>query len=525
MTLVHSNENLSSLAANTNEEKCTVCAREYEIDDLVVATPCSHIFHRDCIVEVLKETQACPVCGKACRPAKLKSHVFLAGDETQATSNPTSFNANVSNKGAIPKTTTMTSIRRNLLETEMTKTPAFNRNSDVASIDRLLNISSKNSPNVHQNFDAPDMSDNALQILINEAVRSQLESLNLNSNLGNRTNPDNSSNYGGNNYFRGNRNNNFDRGSQHRNPRASLGNTGFNNNNPQRLLGSRPNLGNTNVYRNYDLTTDRVSQIISGWHLKFSGREEDGLSVDNFIYRVQALTNQGLRGDFDLLCKHVHLLFCGKAIDWFWRFHRNTTRLDWTILCDELRNEFCDSRTDYDLKEQIRNRKQRNGEKFDLFYDALLRISDGLQQPISNFELIEILKRNLRPDVRKELLYLDINSISQLREYVRKHEILEEEINKCKSNKIFVPRKVVSELETEFLDDNIGIEEIKDLSCWNCSQKGHRFEDCLSERKIFCYGCGKPNVFKPNCLKCNKYSKNYQPSLTPKQLVSKSTQM
>ena len=49
----------------------------------------------------------------------------------------------------------------------------------------------------------------------------------------------------------------------------------------------------------------------------------------------------------------------------------------------------------------------------------------------------------------------------------------------------------------------VEIEEIKDLICWNCSEKGHLFEDCVGERKIFCYGCSTPNIFKPNCSKCN----------------------
>lgn len=67
MALVHSNENIPSLVDEINTQQCFVCKKDYEIDDIVVSTPCCHVFHKECIVSVLKETQACPICGKSCR--------------------------------------------------------------------------------------------------------------------------------------------------------------------------------------------------------------------------------------------------------------------------------------------------------------------------------------------------------------------------------------------------------------------------------------------------------------------------
>lgn len=43
------------------------------------------------------------------------------------------------------------------------------------------------------------------------------------------------------------------------------------------------------------------------------------------------------------------------------------------------------------------------------------------------------------------------------------------------------------------------------LVCWNCMDIGHPYQDCPKEMlHIFCFGCGAPNVRKPNCLKCEK---------------------
>lgn len=37
--------------------------------------------------------------------------------------------------------------------------------------------------------------------------------------------------------------------------------------------------------------------------------------------------------------------------------------------------------------------------------------------------------------------------------------------------------------------------------CWNCDDLGHTFMDCTVARKVFCYGCGTKNVFRPRCPK------------------------
>ncbi|KAI8126652.1 E3 ubiquitin-protein ligase RNF126-A [Lucilia cuprina] len=514
MSLVHSNENLPSLVEGNKTQTCSICKKDYEIDDIIVSTPCDHVFHKDCIVNVLRETQACSICGKACRQTKLKSYNILSGSESQNLPNSLNTDNNTS-RGAIPKVVNQSQSkvfnpRRNLNFNQQTPRVDNNPNGRI-SVDNLLNISQGNLGNQNAQFNDSNqnISDNTLQALINEAVRKQLASISLNSNTNFRQSFSNINPVNPNRDFQ----NEDNRSNQSRN---------FSNRNNS----NRQNFSRQNLYQNFEYSTEKISNIMSGWHIKFSGQDEEGLSVDNFIYRVQSLTIQSLRGDFDVLCRHIHLLFSGKAMDWFWRFHRTAQRFDWDTLCTELRNQFRDRRTDFDLKEQIRRRKQRIGEKFDLFYDSILQITDRLQTPISDFELIEILKRNLNPEVRKELLHFDIVSISQLREFVRKHEILEEELDSRRSNRNFISRKLVSEIDDCVGEnDQISIEDIHEIICWNCSEKGHRFEDCLGERRIFCYGCGAPNIFKPNCTKCNKYSKNYQAQPRPKQYQSKSTQM
>lgn len=67
-----------------------------------------------------------------------------------------------------------------------------------------------------------------------------------------------------------------------------------------------------------------------------------------------------------------------------------------------------------------------------MFFDAISSIMDRLPTPMAEEELIEILQRNLRPEVRQELLFLKITSVSQLRQLVqtREHFLNEEYVRK-----------------------------------------------------------------------------------------------
>ncbi|XP_032309157.1 uncharacterized protein LOC116655405 [Drosophila ananassae] len=56
----------------------------------------------------------------------------------------------------------------------------------------------------------------------------------------------------------------------------------------------------------------------------------------------------------------------------------------------------------------------------------------------------------------------------------------------------------------EFSGDEAGEVEAVALICWNCRKEGHRYHDCAGKRKVFCFGCGAPNVYKPSCPKCLK---------------------
>lgn len=141
--------------------------------------------------------------------------------------------------------------------------------------------------------------------------------------------------------------------------------------------GSRQNLGKDRDTPQYSVGTassdlsqrpDKVVHILNAWKVKFSGV---GVSVDNFIYRVEALTHQTLGGNYEVLCSNINVLFEGKETEFYWRYHKTVRHIRWDRLCDALRQQFRMERDDSDLEELIRSRKQKTSESFDSFFDQI----------------------------------------------------------------------------------------------------------------------------------------------------------
>lgn len=52
MSVAHS---IESIPAHTeNKKQCFICKKEFELNEIIVSTPCHHVFHKACIVQVLK---------------------------------------------------------------------------------------------------------------------------------------------------------------------------------------------------------------------------------------------------------------------------------------------------------------------------------------------------------------------------------------------------------------------------------------------------------------------------------------
>lgn len=516
---------------------CDICKETMnEGQDCLIISVCSHPFHRVCIESHLSTSSECPVCKHACELSELRTLVIALKPPP-----PPKVTTRGKGRGAMIRQYNTRSASRNLFRDNPTSlnnsaeqqlTP--NRNSGVsdnyvispfannpnsnpnngtsvgidyteinrmieASISRMyqtLNFSQASPANPLHNIDLqpPNIDPNSVNNFRNDMTSCNP---NIASNIPNDV-PNN-------NFVRNlNQNPNF-------NP---------NINNPSNLQlpgnSQASNFSsNTFSFNANNMHADKVTSIINNWNLKFDG-SPNGLNIDEFLYRVRTLTKETFNNDFSVICKNLNTLLTGKAREWYWRYHKLVSTVVWDEFCLAIRSQYKDMKSSFDLREELRNRKQKQGESYDSFFDALSIIADRLARPMVEEEFIEIIARNLRPEIRQDLLYVPIRSLSHLRKLVQMREnfLSDEYVRKNllqrNQNTNFVPRRLVAEIdhqqtmidsETEYKVDAFQKIDIKN-KCWNCDNIGHYWQDCLETRTIFCYGCGIKNVYKPQCEKC-----------------------
>lgn len=251
--------------------------------------------------------------------------------------------------------------------------------------------------------------------------------------------------------------------------------------------------------------TDKILNIVRNWRIKFTGFTNN-MTVDEFIYRVNILTTNNLGGDFELLCKHAHILFDGKALEWYWRYHRRHDEISWNSLTAALKTQYKEDYSDYDVLDDIRRRKQKANEGIDEYLEIISSMTDRLRSPLTDADLCETIVRNLRSEIRHELLHVQIGSIAQLRKEVRRHEKFMKDVQLKDMRNTRVRVAALDDLNDTALNDVV--EEPAEvcgmniLKCWNCDGVGHTYVNCMGPRRVFCYGCGLRDVYKPSCPRC-----------------------
>lgn len=528
---------VQSEALNTVADlNCAICSETMsEGQECIILSQCNHSFHRNCIENSLSQSAICPTCKRPCELSELRTMPTQAqlasalpneadkSAETSSYQNAKQFKPPVRGKGrgAFAKQYNTRSASRNLFQ-DPNQLIDFQNNSNIgqqledvtsATTSRIQN-QIQNSNNTPRRSNNNNIDYTILTQMVENTVTRILSNLNINPNYttdsngnSNRLNvptqPCNNTN--GNNYT-------SCYPPPQPTPLPQLQPPFVNNTNMQINAGNHTPVSQDS----FSLRADKITSIIKNWNLRFDGSAQ-GLSVDEFLYRVRSLTADNFDNDFSFICKNITILLTGKAQAWFWRYHKQVETVVWDDFCVALRYQFKDFKTDFDIREELRNRKQKPSENFELFYESVSAMIDRLSTPISEQDLIEILTRNLRPEIRHELLYVPILSIAHLRKLVQMRENLfnDEYSRRTLNNKPLnsFPRRNISELEhcDEAKSDIVEVENLTvdainhnhtPLKCWNCSETGHFWEDCLKDRTIFCYGCGAKNTYKPNCLKC-----------------------
>lgn len=495
MAVRHSGDNMPRVDEGT--DPCSVCRNSLENSTNIVRTTCFHYFHKNCLIEWIQTSSTCPQCRQNCTRSSLTD---ITTESYRELPRPRA------SQGAIPR---VLQSKRSTRSSKRNQNP-LDWTLNVPNTDQAVGASmSVDGNNGHRQSDILPEHNNINMKLSTLENKLNSEFLSMHEILSGLTQQ-------------------ISQISIQRQSRSepewprenfpplntsglsfSARNENHSENDPPRFnrtQGFNPitpvNLQRQSTMSSVLNTSGRIAQLIQTWNISFNGNSSK-LPVDKFIYMVTALTNDSLGGDFEVLCEHLHILFNGRGLDWYWRYRRSVERVEWTLLCEALRSHFQDHLSDGDIKELIREKKQKESESFDEFYSSIQYLCDRLRYPIPDHELLDILRRNLRPKIRSELFYQNITSVAQLRHLLLRREALLDDIDKPGFRSA---RRQINEVELDSTTYSVSheneISELGKIKCWNCRKDGHRYVDCLEDRKVFCYGCGLEGILKPNCLVC-----------------------
>lgn len=295
----------------------------------------------------------------------------------------------------------------------------------------------------------------------------------------------------------------------------------------------------------------------STWGLTFHGSTKDP-PIEHFLFRVESIALGVFHINLDQLVNEFCVFLKDDAQNWYWSYRQRhvSNVISYVQFRQDIISRFRDSQTDFDIRFQLNARKQlvRENEDFRKFYDEVLRISSRLKTAINDVELLEILRRNMRPGLQ---LALANRTFSNLDDLLRQCVSLEtmwgrlgyfpeafvsnppkraiNEIDSCVSSSPigFCSANDVSENmydlnafnantpKTFQSKQNIGNQNSNQFSqrtsdpksliiCYNCDDIGHHFKDCPSPiKRVFCHGCGDKGIYLPQCQKCRPGNLNF----------------
>lgn len=244
------------------------------------------------------------------------------------------------------------------------------------------------------------------------------------------------------------------------------------------------------------------------WPIKFNG-----IGVQKFLKKLNRLQKSY---DYDdiTVAKYFHLLVEGRAANWFWLYCDENEDIDLGHMKIELAKAFRSEETDMTLLTRMYERKQNN-DSFDTFFYDLLDINFSMKNPLSDIQVIEIMRANMDDEVRQRIFtyetkdrtkfyhkansaYLDVCKIRQKQRPFYSNQRVNKKINEINFEDL-------SEAEIEEISTKVNHWQIKRATskCFNCKSSDHLMRKCpVPITRIFCFCCGRENITYPQCPDC-----------------------
>lgn len=256
----------------------------------------------------------------------------------------------------------------------------------------------------------------------------------------------------------------------------------------------------------------QTCNIIEKWP-KFQG-DNNPVPLVSFLRNIDILCRSYGIAKSELI-RHAHLLFQGDAAIWYTTYVEKLT--DWEALVYYLTLRYDNPNRDRFIKEEMRNRKQRQNELFSAFLTDIESLAQRLICKMSESEKFEIITDNMKMSYKRRLALHEIYSIEELANMCYRFDALE--------NSLYTPKTKTYEIHNIEEDEESEIEEINaiernakekyrntdkqnkierperntEIICWNCQGTDHFWKDCAERKTIFCHVCGTVGKFTSNC--------------------------
>lgn len=274
---------------------------------------------------------------------------------------------------------------------------------------------------------------------------------------------------------------------------------------------------NPNINNNF---SHRRSPIAS-WGLNFTGNV-GGQSLNDFLDKVNLYALADGITSADLLNSAVYL-FSGSTLTWFQAF--GTAYRTWEELVSAMITMFLNPDYDYELLQEIYQRKQGEGESFGVYIanmEMLFRQLESIN--VTEQRKLDIIIRNMKTSLAEKIILIDITSIQHLARLCRKIESFDFKKSRSEgpsNNTLLEPRfssfrqqniptkkpqiSVVEENNHKTTPIRNSQRSYEDLECWNCLRKGHDYTQCKQPKlRIFCFNCGEIGQVSRNYRNCEK---------------------
>ncbi|KNC30758.1 hypothetical protein FF38_11769 [Lucilia cuprina] len=291
----------------------------------------------------------------------------------------------------------------------------------------------------------------------------------------------------------------------------------------------------TNITTNVNPDSQRYSHNmyvrVDKWDISFDG-DTDKLNIEDFIFRIEYLQKYHAC-PWRELCGEFHKLLKGDAKDWYWLLVQQKTIETWDDLKKALRVQYGSNRSEYEFMRDFEERKQRTGESIDAYFLAMRKLRSRLRTPLPEYEVIRIIKRNIRQNISQIVYPMQVFTVEHLRDECKEIEknygrrelgaSIQPQIRYGQRRQI---EEIVENEQGEIIEEiyprnKPKINKVDNIICWNCHLPGHVFKECPSmQRNLFCYKCGLNGVVTTTCPNC---SENLQASVR-KPVESRSTQ-